>query len=93
MWHSILAGILSGGTAFQCVVKTLYGLTRQNLAYTTVKNQRIREDGSVFGQIYFDDTDTVMYDANEDADVPTHIKGKQLLWTRRFICFEILVHL
>ena len=45
----------------------------------TVKNQRIREDGSVFGQIYFDDTDTVMYDANEDADAPTHIKGKTIV--------------
>ena len=45
----------------------------------TVKSQRIREDASVFGQIYFDDTDTVMYDANEDADVPTHIKGKTIV--------------
>lgn len=45
----------------------------------TVRNQRIREDASVFGQIYFDDTDTVMYDANEDADVPTHIQGKTIV--------------
>lgn len=45
----------------------------------TVKNQRIREDGSVFGQIYFDDTDTEMYDANAGEDVPTHIKGRTIV--------------
>lgn len=44
-----------------------------------VRNQHIREDGSVFGQIYFDDTDTVMYDANENTDVHTHIKGKTIV--------------
>ncbi len=40
----------------------------------TVMNQRIRKDASVFGQIYFDDTDTEMYDVNADENVPTHIK-------------------
>ena len=32
-----------------------------------------------------------MYDATR-MDVPTH-QRKTMLWTRRFICFEILVHL
>jgi len=45
----------------------------------TIKSQRIREDASVFGQIYFDDTDTEMYDAKADVDVPTHIKGKTIV--------------
>lgn len=45
----------------------------------TIKSQRIRKDASVFGQIYFDDTDTEMYDATADADVPTHIKGKTIV--------------
>lgn len=45
----------------------------------TVKKQRVREDGSVFGQIHFDDTDTEMYDANANADVPTLIKGRTIV--------------
>ena len=45
----------------------------------TIKSQRIRKDVSVFGQIYFDDTDTEIYDATLDADVPTHIKGKTIV--------------
>ncbi len=45
----------------------------------TIKSQRIREDASVFGQIYFDDTDTEMYDAKADANVSTHIKGRTIV--------------
>lgn len=45
----------------------------------TIKSQRIRKDASVFGQIYFDDTDAEMYDTTADADVPTHIKGKTIV--------------
>lgn len=45
----------------------------------TIKSQQIRKDSSVFGQIYFDDTDTEMYDATEDADILVHIKGRTIL--------------
>ncbi|MDO5147743.1 MAG: ImmA/IrrE family metallo-endopeptidase, partial [Eubacteriales bacterium] len=45
----------------------------------TVRNQCIREEGSIFGQIYFDDTDTEMYNADEDEDVLTHIKGRTIV--------------
>lgn len=45
----------------------------------TVKMQRIREDATVFGQIYFVDTETEMYDANKGENVPTHIDGKTII--------------
>lgn len=45
----------------------------------TIKSQRIREDAAVFGQIYFDDTDTEMYDMKAGADIPTHIKGRTIV--------------
>lgn len=41
-----------------------------------VKSQRIRSDSSVFGQIYFDDTDTEMYDAKADEDASIHDEAK-----------------
>lgn len=45
----------------------------------TVKMQRIREDATVFGQIYFVDTETEMYDVNKGENVPTHIDGKTII--------------
>ena len=45
----------------------------------TIKNQRIRKDATVFGQIYFDDTDTEMYDTATDSDVPIHINSKTIV--------------
>lgn len=45
----------------------------------TIKSQCIRKEASVFGQIYFDDTDVEMYDAIADADVLTHIRGKTIV--------------
>ena len=45
----------------------------------TIKSQQIRKDSSVFGQIYFDDTDAEMYDATEDADILVHIKGRTIV--------------
>lgn len=44
-----------------------------------VKSQRIRSDSSVFGQIYFDDTDTEMYDAKADEDASIHIEGRTIV--------------
>lgn len=46
----------------------------------TVKQQRIREDASVFGQIYFVETDAEMYDANEDKTVTMTISGKTIIF-------------
>lgn len=45
----------------------------------TIKSQRIREDATVFGQIYFDDTNTEMYDEKSESNVPTHIKGRTIV--------------
>lgn len=44
-----------------------------------IKSQRIRSDSSVFGQIYFYDTDTEMYDAETDEDAPIHIEGRTIV--------------
>ncbi len=46
----------------------------------TVKQQRIREDASVFGQIYFVETDAEMYDANEGKTVTMTIPGKTFIF-------------
>lgn len=45
----------------------------------TVKMQRIREDASVFGQIYFVDTDVELYDANKGENVLTHINSNTIV--------------
>lgn len=45
----------------------------------TIKSQRIRKDASVFGQIYFDDTDTEMYDENLDEDITVRIEGRTIV--------------
>lgn len=45
----------------------------------TIKYQRIREDASVFGQIYFVDTDAEMYDADKKCNVKMHIDGKTII--------------
>lgn len=49
---------------------------RMNL---TILRQRIREDASVFGQIYFDETDTEMYDASIGKNVSTHIEAQTIV--------------
>jgi len=45
----------------------------------TIKTQRIREAASVFGQLYFVDTDAEMYDANTECNVPVHIDSKTIV--------------
>lgn len=45
----------------------------------TIKSQRIRENASVFGQIYFEDTETEIYSVQEGQDVRTYIPGKTIL--------------
>lgn len=45
----------------------------------TVKTQRIREDASVFGQIYFENTDVALFDAETGGDVETSIPEKTIL--------------
>lgn len=45
----------------------------------TIRQQRIREDASVFGQIYFEETDADMYDANLGKVVPVHIDAKTIV--------------
>ncbi|HEY9059187.1 MAG TPA: hypothetical protein VIO64_01605 [Pseudobacteroides sp.] len=45
----------------------------------TIQTQCIREDTSVFGQLYFIDTDTEMYDVNTECNVPVHIDGKTIV--------------
>ena len=45
----------------------------------TIKSQRVREDASVFRQIYFEDTDTEMYDEETEEDALIHIAGKTII--------------
>lgn len=45
----------------------------------TINTQRIREDASVFGQIYFVDTDVEMYDSNTQSNVAMQIEGKTIV--------------
>jgi len=45
----------------------------------TIKNQRIREDSSVFGQIYFVDTEAEMYDSKIQSNVTMQIEGKTIV--------------
>lgn len=45
----------------------------------TVQTQRIREDASVFGQIYFVETDAEMYDANKGEAVPVRIPARTIV--------------
>lgn len=45
----------------------------------SVQYQRIREDATVFGQLYFDETDAKLYDEIEGTDVPKHIAAKTIL--------------
>ena len=45
----------------------------------TIKSKRIREDATVFGQIYFDDTNTEMYDEKSESNVSAHIKGRTIV--------------
>lgn len=45
----------------------------------SVQYQSIREDASVFGQLYFNETDTKLYDETEGSDVLKHIDAKTIL--------------
>lgn len=54
----------------------------------TIKSQRIRKDASVFGQLYFDDTDTEMYDAELDEDAPVHVNGRTIVVDPKIYLFR-----
>jgi hypothetical protein len=45
----------------------------------TIKTQCIRENASVFGQIYFVDTDAEMYDSNTQSNTRIRIEGKTIV--------------
>lgn len=45
----------------------------------TVKTQRIREDASVFGQIFFENTNVSLFDAETGGDIETNIPEKTIL--------------
>lgn len=45
----------------------------------TVKTQRIREDATVFGQIFFENTDVALFDAETGGDIDTNIPEKTIL--------------
>lgn len=45
----------------------------------TIQSHRIKDDSSVFGQIYFEEADADIYDEDAEKDVLTHIKGKPFL--------------
>lgn len=44
-----------------------------------IMSQRIREDESVFGQLYFVDTDAEMFDANAGESKMIHIEGQTIV--------------
>lgn len=45
----------------------------------TVRSAHIREDASIFGQIFFVDTDTEMYDAKQAKMVPVHVGANTIV--------------
>lgn len=45
----------------------------------TIKTQRIKEDASVFGQLFFADTDTEMYDATQGKTVPVRVDAQTIV--------------
>ena len=45
----------------------------------TIRTQRIKQDASVFGQIYFVDTDVELFDANLGENRKVHIDGGTIL--------------
>lgn len=45
----------------------------------SVQMKRIREDASVFGQLYFAESEVSLYDENTDSYVETHIPAKTIL--------------
>lgn len=45
----------------------------------TVYTHRIREDGSVFGQLFFDESDAEMYDATEEKTVSVHVPAQSII--------------
>lgn len=45
----------------------------------TVRTQRIKEDSSIFGQLYFADTDTEMYSADQDKPIPVHVEAQTIV--------------
>lgn len=45
----------------------------------TILNKRIREDASVFGQLYFVDTEVELFDANAGKIVPVHIDAQTIV--------------
>ena len=45
----------------------------------TVQTAHIREDASIFGQIFFADTDTEMFDSTQGKMVPVHVDAKTIV--------------
>ena len=45
----------------------------------TILNKRIREDASVFGQLYFVDTEAELFDAKAGQTVPVHIDAQTIV--------------
>lgn len=54
-------------------------MTLAERLHLSVRTQRIKEDASVFGQIYFADADTEMYDRNLGAMVPVHVDAQTIV--------------
>lgn len=45
----------------------------------TVRTQRIKEDSSIFGQLYFTDTDTEMYSTDQGKPIPVHVDAQTIV--------------
>lgn len=54
----------------------------------TIKHKRIKEDASVFGQIYFKDADVKMYDENCGEMVSEHIDAKTIIVDPKMYLFR-----
>ena len=54
----------------------------------TVKRQRIREDASVFGQIYFVETEAAVFDAKEGKTVTMTIPSKTIVFDPQMYLFR-----
>lgn len=45
----------------------------------SIRTQRIREDSSIFGQLFFADTDTELYSTDQGEPIPVHIEAQTIV--------------
>lgn len=55
----------------------------------SIKRHRIKEDASVFDQIYFEDTETELYSEADSCNKLMRVPGKTILVDPEMFCYVI----